>query len=175
MPGARRRGRPRTVWTDIKTWTGLPVEQSVRTIEINGESTSMVRPTLGWTEPIQLLLGYDYDWGQFTCQHVQYLSPSSLKLPCTRRQNFATIVQGVRPSMAYIFQSLVEYFQLFCQTNIPAQMELKFGVEQCKISSLLNAKFHPHTAVLFNSPSSHSLFCSNCSNSHLLVSGRCSP
>ena len=31
MPGARRRGRPRTAWMDdIKTWTGLPVEESVR-------------------------------------------------------------------------------------------------------------------------------------------------
>jgi len=27
MPGARKRGRPRTAWMDnIKTWTGLPVE-----------------------------------------------------------------------------------------------------------------------------------------------------
>jgi len=31
MPGARRRGRPRTAWMDnIKTWTGLPVEESMR-------------------------------------------------------------------------------------------------------------------------------------------------
>ena len=31
MPGARRRGRPRTAWMDnIMTWTGLPVEESVR-------------------------------------------------------------------------------------------------------------------------------------------------
>jgi len=30
MPGARRRGRPRTAWIDnIKTWTGLPVEESI--------------------------------------------------------------------------------------------------------------------------------------------------
>jgi len=30
MPGARRRGRPRTDWMDnIKTWTGLSVEESV--------------------------------------------------------------------------------------------------------------------------------------------------
>ena len=28
MSGARRRGRPRTAWMDnIKTWTGLPVEE----------------------------------------------------------------------------------------------------------------------------------------------------
>jgi len=51
MPGARRRGRPRTAWMDsIKTWTGLSVEESVRMTEdaeINGESTSMVWPTLG--------------------------------------------------------------------------------------------------------------------------------
>ena len=34
MPGARRRRRPRTAWMDnIKTWTGLPVEESVRMTE----------------------------------------------------------------------------------------------------------------------------------------------
>ena len=34
MPGARRRGRPRTAWVDnIKTWTGLPVEESIRMTE----------------------------------------------------------------------------------------------------------------------------------------------
>ena len=48
MPGACRQGRPCTAWMDnINTWTGLPVEESVRRIEINGESTSMVWPTLG--------------------------------------------------------------------------------------------------------------------------------
>ena len=31
MPGARRRGRPRTAWMDnTKTWTGLLVEESIR-------------------------------------------------------------------------------------------------------------------------------------------------
>jgi len=34
MSGARRRGRPRTAWIDnIKTWTGLSVEESVRMSE----------------------------------------------------------------------------------------------------------------------------------------------
>jgi len=34
IPGACRRGRPCTAWTDnIKTWTGLSVEESVRTTE----------------------------------------------------------------------------------------------------------------------------------------------
>jgi len=34
MPGARRRGRPRTAWIDnIKSWTGLSVEESVRMTE----------------------------------------------------------------------------------------------------------------------------------------------
>ena len=34
MPRARRRGRPRTAWMDnIKTWTGLPVEESIRMTE----------------------------------------------------------------------------------------------------------------------------------------------
>jgi len=31
MPGARRRGRPHTAWMDnIKTWTGLPMKESIR-------------------------------------------------------------------------------------------------------------------------------------------------
>ena len=34
MPGVRRRGRPSTAWIDnIKTWTGLPVEESIRMTE----------------------------------------------------------------------------------------------------------------------------------------------
>jgi len=34
MPGARRRGRPRTAWTDnINTWTELPVKESIRMTE----------------------------------------------------------------------------------------------------------------------------------------------
>ena len=50
MPGARRRGRLRTARIDnIKSWTGLSVEESVRMTEERdkyGESTSMVWPTL---------------------------------------------------------------------------------------------------------------------------------
>ena len=34
MPGARWRGRPRTAWMDnIKTWTGLSMEESTRMTE----------------------------------------------------------------------------------------------------------------------------------------------
>jgi len=34
MPGARKRGRPRTAWIDnIKTWTGLSVEELIRMTE----------------------------------------------------------------------------------------------------------------------------------------------
>jgi len=34
MPGARRLRRPRTAWIDnIKKWTGLPVEESIRMTE----------------------------------------------------------------------------------------------------------------------------------------------
>jgi len=34
MPGARRRGRPRTAWMDkIKRWTGLSMEVSIRMTE----------------------------------------------------------------------------------------------------------------------------------------------
>jgi len=52
MPGTCRRGRLRTAWMDnVNTWTGLPVEESIRLsewerTEINGESISMVWPTL---------------------------------------------------------------------------------------------------------------------------------
>jgi len=34
MPGAHRRARPCMAWMDnIKTWTGLPVEESIRMTE----------------------------------------------------------------------------------------------------------------------------------------------
>jgi len=34
MPGECRRARPHTAWIDnIKTWTGLPVEESIRMTE----------------------------------------------------------------------------------------------------------------------------------------------
>ena len=47
MPGARRRGRPRTAWMDnIKTWTGLPLEESVRMTE-DRDKWRRVWPTLG--------------------------------------------------------------------------------------------------------------------------------
>jgi len=46
--GACRQGRPCMACIDnINTWTGLPVEEAIRMTEINGESTSMVLPTLG--------------------------------------------------------------------------------------------------------------------------------
>ena len=48
MPGARRRGRPRTAWMDnIKTWTGLSVEESVRMTEDRDKWRKCVWPTLG--------------------------------------------------------------------------------------------------------------------------------
>jgi len=38
MSGARRRGKPRTAWMDnIKTWTGLSVEESIRITEDRGK------------------------------------------------------------------------------------------------------------------------------------------
>ena len=47
LPEEITQGRPRTAWMDnIKMWTRLPVEESIRMTEINGESTSMVWPTL---------------------------------------------------------------------------------------------------------------------------------
>ena len=47
MPGARRRGRPRTAWMDnIKTWTGLSVEESIRMTEDRMEKVH-VRPWCG--------------------------------------------------------------------------------------------------------------------------------
>jgi len=38
MPGARTRGRPRTAWMDnINTWTGVSVEESIKTTEVIGK------------------------------------------------------------------------------------------------------------------------------------------
>ena len=43
MPGARRRGRPRTAWMDnIKTWTELSVEESIRMTEDREKWTKYV-------------------------------------------------------------------------------------------------------------------------------------
>ena len=47
IPGARRRGRPRTAWMDnIKTWTGLSVEESIRMTE-GRDKMEKVRPRSG--------------------------------------------------------------------------------------------------------------------------------
>jgi len=49
MPGARRRGRPRTVWMDnINTWTGLSVEESVRMTEDRDKWRKYVHGVLVW-------------------------------------------------------------------------------------------------------------------------------
>jgi len=45
MPGVRRRGRPRTAWIDnIKTWTGLLVEESIRMTEDRDKLMEKARP-----------------------------------------------------------------------------------------------------------------------------------
>ena len=45
MPGAHRRGRPRTAWMDnIKMWTGLSVEESVRMTEDRGKCALVMSP-----------------------------------------------------------------------------------------------------------------------------------
>jgi len=44
VAGARRRGRPHTVWMDnIKTWTGLSVEESIRMAEDRDKWRKYVR------------------------------------------------------------------------------------------------------------------------------------
>ena len=68
MPGARRRGRPRLAWMDsIKTWTGLPVEESVRMTEDRDKWRKyMVWPTLGLRtakEQNRMLTQYFTPWG----------------------------------------------------------------------------------------------------------------
>jgi len=43
MPGARREGRPHTAWMiNIKTWTGLHVEESIRMTEDRDKWTKYV-------------------------------------------------------------------------------------------------------------------------------------
>jgi len=47
VPGARRQSRPRTAWMDnIKTWTGLSVEESIRMTE-DRDKWRRVWPTRG--------------------------------------------------------------------------------------------------------------------------------
>jgi len=44
VAGARRRGRPHTAWMDnIKTWAGLPVEESIRITEDRDKWRKYVR------------------------------------------------------------------------------------------------------------------------------------
>jgi len=44
MPGARRRGKPHTAWMDnIKTWTGLSAEESIRMTEDRDKWRKYVR------------------------------------------------------------------------------------------------------------------------------------
>jgi len=46
VPGARRRGMPRTAWIDnIKTWTGLAVEESIRMTEDRDKWRKYVQPS----------------------------------------------------------------------------------------------------------------------------------
>jgi len=46
MPGARRRGSPRMAWMDnINTWTGLPVEESIRMTEDRDELGKCGQPS----------------------------------------------------------------------------------------------------------------------------------
>ena len=48
MPGARRRGRSRTAWMDnIKTWTGLSMEESIRMTEDRDKWRKYIRPWCG--------------------------------------------------------------------------------------------------------------------------------
>ena len=50
MPGARRRGRPRAAWMDnMKTWTGLPVEESVRITEDKDKWRKYVHSVANYT------------------------------------------------------------------------------------------------------------------------------
>jgi len=59
MPGARRRGKPHTAWMDnIQTWTGLPVEESIRMTEDRDKwrkyicRWSVQRSARGWLKQI---------------------------------------------------------------------------------------------------------------------------
>jgi len=57
MPGARRLGRPRTAWMDnIKTWTGLSVEESIRMTENRDKWRKYVH---GVANPTQLNLQHE--------------------------------------------------------------------------------------------------------------------
>ena len=94
MPGARRRGRPRTAWMDnIKTWTGLLVEESIRMTEINGESTSMVWPTVGsrTTEEqnrFKQFMSLAKTWVELTSEDFMIATPMIPETDVCMRQSF---------------------------------------------------------------------------------------
>jgi len=88
MSGARRRGRPRTAWTDIKTWTGLPVEESVRMTEERDKwgkcvSASMVWPTLGskTAKEKKLITGFDDRYGVVKFSNRQIKTKFQTEVP----------------------------------------------------------------------------------------------
>ena len=56
MPGASRRGRPHTAWMDnIKTWTELTMEESIRMAEDRDKWTKYVHRVANGTGLTQLL------------------------------------------------------------------------------------------------------------------------
>jgi len=91
MPGARRRGRPRTAWMDnIKTWTGLPVEESIRMTEdsdtwrkyVHGVANLGSRTATEQNNRQTHNLVYSAERSQSSCGRSNRC-PCSLKVPCT--------------------------------------------------------------------------------------------
>jgi len=96
MPGAHRRGRPRTAWIDnIKTWTELPVEESIRKTEDRDQGRKYVHGVAQGCSPKKEVGGclkqdLDKDFlnnsGLHTRTHTCQINSAVLKLSYTAFQ-----------------------------------------------------------------------------------------
>jgi len=93
MPGARRRGRPRTAWMDnINTWTWLSIEESIRMTEdrdkwrkyVHGVANPRIED--GWrTEQNRIIMQLSRVMTVFCCRHSFVWRPSFKRSICQQR------------------------------------------------------------------------------------------
>jgi len=97
MPGARRRVRPRTAWMDnIKTWTGLSVEESIRMTEHRDKWRKYVHEWCGLRtakEQNAALAIMRKQWNLIGFLSVPYFKFSISRLQCTHVCEYTIIDQ----------------------------------------------------------------------------------
>ena len=118
MPGARRRGRPRTACMDVQHQyvDRTPVKESIRMTEdreINGESTSMVWPTLGSrTAKEQNITVYPYfvPFGRYSKKIVE--NCKFLYFTCTWRSRWGDITGFSQRYLAKLEKTKVQVYSM---------------------------------------------------------------